>query len=114
MSFLKIYFVCIFLEVLKSSIGATEDIISVNSIRNKELWSPMLCCREFFNDSVKSIPTTPNLQVKIKYTITIKQYSVITSKKFTRPTTKLQFSTIMKIHPLKLLLRLHQKPLQLG
>jgi hypothetical protein len=50
--------------VLKSSIGATGDIISVNSIRDKELWSPMLSCGEFHKDSVKSMPTTPNIQVK--------------------------------------------------
>ncbi|XP_025416247.1 hamartin isoform X2 [Sipha flava] len=50
------------LDVLKSSIGATGDIISVNSIRDKELWSPMLSCGEFHKDSVKSMPTTPNIQ----------------------------------------------------
>jgi len=53
--------------LLKSSIGATGDIISVNSIRNKELWSPMLFCGEFYNDTVKSMPTTPNIQVKITH-----------------------------------------------
>jgi len=57
--------------LLKSSIGATGDIVSVNSIRNKELWSPMLSCGEFYKDTVKSIPTTPNIQVKIKYSIVI-------------------------------------------
>lgn len=56
-----------FLELLKSSIGATDDIISVNSINNKELWSPILSCREFYNDTVKSIPTTPNIQVNTTY-----------------------------------------------
>ncbi|XP_022179521.1 hamartin isoform X3 [Myzus persicae] len=50
------------LEILKSSIGATGDIVSVNSIRDKELWSPMLYCGEFDKDTVKSIPTTPNIQ----------------------------------------------------
>ncbi|CAH1709062.1 hamartin isoform X2 [Aphis gossypii] len=50
------------LEVLKSSIGATGDIVSVNSIRDKELWSPMLYCGEFHKDTVKSMPTTPNIQ----------------------------------------------------
>ncbi|XP_016662477.1 hamartin isoform X3 [Acyrthosiphon pisum] len=50
------------LEILKSSIGATGDIISVNSVRDKELWSPMLYCGEFDKDTVKSIPTTPNIQ----------------------------------------------------
>jgi len=54
----------IFLEILKSSIGAAGDIVSVNSIRDKELWSPMLYCGEFDKDTVKSIPTTPNIQVK--------------------------------------------------
>ncbi|XP_025197525.1 hamartin isoform X3 [Melanaphis sacchari] len=50
------------LEVLKSSIGATGDIVSVNSIRDKEVWSPMLYCGEFHKDTVKSMPTTPNIQ----------------------------------------------------
>lgn len=50
--------------MLKSSIGATGDIISVNSIRDKELWSPMLSCGEFPKENVKSMPTTPNIQVK--------------------------------------------------
>ncbi|KAL4148614.1 hypothetical protein QTP88_002799 [Uroleucon formosanum] len=50
------------LEILKSSIGATGDIISVNSVKDKELWSPMLYCGEFDKDTVKSIPTTPNIQ----------------------------------------------------
>lgn len=65
------------LEVLKSSIGAVGDITSVNSIRNNELWSPMLSCGEFPIDTVKSVPTTPNIQVKyilILY-IKVRQYS---------------------------------------
>lgn len=61
------FFFLEFSEVLKSSIGATGDFISVNSIRNKELWSPMLCCGEFPKDTAKSIPTTPNIQVMITY-----------------------------------------------
>ncbi|VVC28747.1 Hypothetical protein CINCED_3A011113 [Cinara cedri] len=50
------------LDVLKSSVGATGDITSVNSVRNKELWSPMSHCGEFYKDTIKSMPTTPNLQ----------------------------------------------------
>lgn len=67
-----------FLEVLKTSVGATGDIVSVNSIRNKELWSPMLNCGEFYKDNAKSIPTTPNIQVKIVYYTKYYFSSVIT------------------------------------
>jgi len=65
--FLNLNLYKIYLEVLKSSIGATGDIVSVNSIRDKELWSPMLYCGEFHKDTVKSMPTTPNIQVKLMY-----------------------------------------------
>lgn len=61
---MKNYFEFCFLDVLKSSVGATGDITSVNSIRDNDLWSPMSHCGEFYKDTVKSLPTTPNLQVK--------------------------------------------------
>lgn len=51
--------------MLKSSIGANADIISVNSVGSEELWSPMLSLRGFHKDTIISVPTTPNLPVNI-------------------------------------------------
>lgn len=51
---------------------ATGDFRNVNSVRDNELWSPVEICGELLKDNVKSIPTTPNLQVKIKFISFIK------------------------------------------
>lgn len=51
--------------MLKSSIGANADIISVNSVGNEELWSPMLNLGAFHKDTIISVPTTPNLPVNM-------------------------------------------------
>lgn len=74
----------------------------------------MLSCEELYKDTVKSMPTTPNIQVNILYIyiIGMSVNNVELYYLYYRLTIKL--STTMNIHPQKLLLKPHQRQLQSG